>query len=91
MAEENKTNIDVMSETMPGADPVSPEDKEGFKVDLNFDEVAPTEEEIEQPEDEEEVEFPAEEVVEEEAKIVFHVFHYVYLLLISSQHVLIHH
>lgn len=67
MAEENKTNVDVVNDTMPGADPVSAEDKEGFKVDLNFAEVEPVEDETEEESDEEEVEFPAEdEVVEEE-------------------------
>ena len=69
MAEENKTNIDVVNDTMPGADPVSAEDKEGFKVDLNFEEVEPVEDETEEESEEEEVEFPAEEeVVEEEAE-----------------------
>ena len=69
MAEENKTNIDVINDTMPGADPVSAEDKEGFKVDLNFEEVEPVEDETEEESEEEEVEFPAEEeVVEEEAE-----------------------
>ena len=48
MAEENKTNIDVVNDTMPGADPVSAEDKEGFKVDLNFAEVEPVEDETEE-------------------------------------------
>ena len=57
MAETNEQKMDVEFKGMPGADLVSEEEAESFQVNLNFDE----------PEVEEEVDFPKdeEEVVEE--------------------------
>ena len=78
MAEDKKSNsdVDIVMDGMPGADPITEEEAESFEVDLNFDEEAPTEDVVEEEtpeteeveEVEEEVEFPTEEEVVEEVE-----------------------
>jgi len=78
MAEDKKSNsdVDIVMDGMPGADPITEEEAKSFEVDLNFDEEAPTEDVVEEEtpeteeveEVEEEVEFPTEEEVVEEVE-----------------------
>jgi len=55
MAKDNQTEDKVVFETMPGADPISEEESKPFEVDMNF----------ETTEEDDEVEFPKEEEIEE--------------------------
>lgn len=71
MAEEkNVETQDVLFETMPGADPVSQEDAEGFELDLNFEDTNEDSEETNEVEEttEENTETEEEAVTEEEGE-----------------------
>jgi|TARA_R110000823_G_scaffold238382_2_gene363714 hypothetical protein len=73
MAEEKSVeNQDVQFETMPGADPVSKEEKDGFGIDLSFEENNEDSEETDDTEEtaEENSEEEEETVAETEGEIV---------------------
>ena len=57
---------DIVLDSMPGADVKTEEETKSFEVDLNFGDETPTEDVVEDASEEEEVEFPSEEVVEED-------------------------
>ena len=69
MAESEDIQADIVLEGMPGADVVTEEQVENFKVDLNFEEETTEEEQTAEAETEEEVEFPSEDVVVEEEEV----------------------
>ena len=68
MAKSKKTesqDIDKLEfEAMPGADPIPDEDKEGFKVDMNFEEEPDTSKEGEESEEVEEEQEPTTDTEE---------------------------
>lgn len=69
MAKQDNTNVEeeaTVMDTMPGADPKSPEDLEGYKVDLNFEDTQEEEDVEDESETEEEPQEGTEEVEEEE-------------------------
>ena len=69
MAKQDNTNVEeeaTVMDTMPGADPKSPEDLEGYKVDLNFEDTQEEEDVEDESEIEEEPQEGTEEAEEEE-------------------------
>lgn len=67
---ETENNEEVVYDTMPGADPKTEEDAEGYQVDLNFEDSAETEDETQEEEENEvdETEEESSEEPEEEAE-----------------------